>query len=92
MASVEEVYFYDINGNKYDATIDGVSSNADYDEDDEETIIGDLPIADWVNQISDDEEEVNEECQVCGGDDDTGEGICSDCQLDRADEDASYTQ
>jgi ribosomal protein S6E (S10) len=81
MATVEEVYFYDINGNKYDATIDGLSSTADYvDEDDEleeddEDLDGDEM----------DEEEEDEECQVCGGDDDTGEGICSDCQLDRAD-------
>ena len=85
MATVEEIFYYDENGIKYDAHIDGLNSRKQ-DDDDEDNDDDEFPI--------DDEDEDNEdsECQVCGVFDDTGEGICSDCQLDRADEDASYTQ
>ena len=36
MGSIEDVYYYDDMGNKYDAKIDGVSTNGDYEDDEEE--------------------------------------------------------
>ena len=88
IATVEEVFYYDDMGNKYDAHIDGLSPvpheevvamfRNEFEED------GD-------NNEEDEEVEEDYECQMCGDDDDTGEGICSDCLLDMADEDASYT-
>ena len=66
IGSINEVFYYDENGNKYIAKIDGVNTYHDDDDDD------------------DDEEE--DTCDICGGYDDTGTGVCSDCDEDDDDE------
>lgn len=72
IGSINEVFYYDENGNKYKAKIDGVNTyhddDDDYDDDEDE----------------DDEEE--DTCDICGGYDDTGTGVCSDCDEDDDDE------
>jgi len=71
---INEIFYYDENGNRYKAKIDGVYTYHDDEEDEEEEVEGD-------------DEFHENECEMCGDIDDTGTGVCSDCEEDDDEED-----
>ena len=83
--TINEVFYYDETGNRFKAKIEGVTTYHDHDdytnEDDEEE---DENID--MEGEEEDEEEDEEVCEICGGYDDNGWGVCSDCEEEGQDD------